>query len=97
MSKMNLPQNLKGDLSLRPRVVCENMSPAELVLGNDLMSGIDPEYPVQQRFRVRQQSVQNVRETVLSLEPPEPVWMSLAPVDVKSAMDVFVRYMMREG
>lgn len=94
-----LASEVEGERYIRPGVVCENMSPspAELVLGNDLMLAIDPEYPVQQRFKVRQHSVQNVRETVLNLEPPDPIWMSRVPVDVKSAMDVFVGYIMLDA
>ena len=50
-----LATEVDGEQSIRPGVVCENMSPppAELVLGNELLLAIDPQYPTAQRFKVR--------------------------------------------
>jgi len=94
-----LASEVEGERYIRPGVVCENMSPspAELVLGNELMLAIDPLYPVQQRFKVRQHSVENVSETVANLEPPDQIWMSGVPSEVKSAVDVFVGYIMLDA
>ncbi|MDP1561798.1 MAG: hypothetical protein Q8M16_10400 [Pirellulaceae bacterium] len=88
-----------GQRYIRPGVVCENMSPspAELVLGNELLLAIDPQYPVQQRFKVRQHSIDAVSETVVKLEPPAGTWMPNVPVEVKSALEVFAGYVMLDA
>ena len=45
-----------GEQYIRPGVVCENMAykPVVLVLGNQLLLALDPQYPQAQRFKVRQ-------------------------------------------
>jgi HipA-like C-terminal domain len=85
-----------GERYIRPGVVCENMapSPLTLVLGNELLLAIDPKYPMQQRFKVRQHSIEAVSEVASHLDPPDEVWSVHVPNDVKSALDVFVGYVM---
>lgn len=94
-----LASEFNGHDYIRPGVVCENMSPApaELVLGNELLLAIAPEYPVQQRFRVRQHTVEAVYDTIAKLEPPAEAWTSYVPADVKSAPDVFAGYVMLDA
>ena len=55
-----------------PGVVCENMAPppVSLVLGNQLLLALDPDYPASQRFKVRQHTVDAVVEIVDVLGPP---------------------------
>lgn len=94
-----LASEVNGPEYIRPGVVCENMSPApaELVLGNELLLAIDPQYPVKQRFKVRQHTVEAVCDTVVKLEPPAVTWMSNVPANVKSALDVFVGYVILDA
>jgi hypothetical protein len=84
---------------LGPGAVCENMAPAPLTLalGNELLLAIDPQYPMKQRFKVRQHTVDVVREVVSLLEPPDDAWLEGVPNGVKSALDVFAGYVMLDA
>lgn len=84
---------------VRPGVVCENMArePVVLVLGNQLLLAVDPQYPQSQRFKVRQHSVEAVRDIVAKLALPPDGWMQDVPVDVQSALDVFIGYIMLDA
>jgi hypothetical protein len=88
-----------GEQYIRPGVVCENMAykPAVLVLGNQLLLAVDPQYPQAQRFRVRQHTVEAVSEIVGKLAPPAEEWMNGAAAGVQSALDVFAGYIMLDA
>lgn len=84
---------------IRPGVVCENMArrPIVLVLGNELLLASDPQYPREQRFRVRQHTVEAVCEILAGLAPPPTKWLGGIPADVHSALDVFTGYVMLDA
>lgn len=88
-----------GQQYIRPGVVCENMAyqPVVLVLGNQLLLAIDPQYPQAQRFEVRQHTVGAVSEIVARLAPPAGRWMPNIPGGVQSALDVFAGYVMLDA
>ncbi len=84
---------------VRPGVVCENMArkPVVLVLGNELLLAVDPQYPRAQRFKVRQHTVEAVSDIMAKLAPPPDDWMPSIPVGVESALDVFAGYVMLDA
>ncbi len=84
---------------VRPGVVCENMAsaPVILALGNELLLFHDPQYPKEQRFKVRQHTVEAVAGIVAGLAPPPDAWMRSVPAGIQSALDVFVGYVMLDG
>jgi hypothetical protein len=88
-----------GEQYIRPGVVCENMAPRPLVLvlGNQLLWAVDPQYPQSQRFKVRQHTVEAVSEIVARLAPPADAWMRRVPTGIESALDVFVGYVMLDA
>jgi hypothetical protein len=88
-----------GEQFIRPGVVCENMAykPVVLVLGNQLLLAVDPQYPQAQRFKVRQHTVEAVCNIVDSLAPPAASWMAVVPDGITSALDVFVGYVMLDA
>ncbi len=94
-----LAQEVERAVPLRPGVVCPNMSPAprELVLGNQLLLAFDPVYPHNRRYRVRQHTVDAVCEIVESIGPPEPIWMADVPQGIRTALDVFVGYVLLDA
>jgi hypothetical protein len=94
-----LAAEYKEEQYFRPGVVCENMAyaPLTLVLGNELLLAIDPLYPRQQRFKVRQHAVEAVLEVVSRLGPPANAWLAGIPVGVRSAWDVFAGYVMLDA
>jgi len=88
-----------GEQYIRPGVVCENMArkPLVLVLGNQLMLAVDPQYPTAQRFKVRQHTVEAVSGIVEQLAPPPENWMIEVPGGMQSALDVFAGYVMLDA
>lgn len=82
-----------------PGVVCPNMSPSplSLVLGNQLLLQHDPEYPTEQRFKVRQHTIDAVISVLATLDVPDRGWMPSPPPGVQSAFDVFVGYVMLDA
>ena len=84
---------------IRPGVVCENMArkPVVLVLGNQLLLAVDPQYPQRQRYRVRQHTVEAVSDIVGQLAPPPGDWMRSVRVGIESALDVFAGYVMLDA
>jgi hypothetical protein len=88
-----------GQTYCRPGVVCENMAPppVALVLGNQLLLALDPDYPASQRFKVRQHTVDAVIEIVDALDPPGAPWMDRVPQDATTALDVFAGYVMLDA
>ncbi len=88
-----------GPVDLRPGVVCENIAPksATLVLGNQLLLALDPNYPHHQRFRVQQHTIEAVSKIVRVLAAPSAVWMASVPKEIESALDVFAGYIMLDA
>lgn len=82
-----------------PGVICENMTVEgeELVLGNELLLARDSRYPAEQRFRVKQHTVDVVFGIISSLQPPAPNWMPWAPAGIRSAVDVFTGYLLLDA
>ena len=94
-----LAQNATAQQSSQPGAVCENMAPEtlQLFLGNELLLARDPQYPIEQRFKVRQHTVQAVSDIVTILEPPAPAWLEGVPDGVQSALDFFVGLVMLDA
>lgn len=94
-----LAQEFDEDKPVRPGVICENMasSGVYLALGNEMLLSIDRQYPTQQRFKVRQHTVEAVASVVSGLQPPTPNWATNIPSEMKSALDVFVGYVMLDA
>jgi hypothetical protein len=88
-----------GEKRVLPGVVCANMAPGPvaLVLGNELLLATDPAYPREQRFKVRQHTVEAVTDIVAALAPPQDAWISGMPAAIKSALDVFAGYVMLDA
>lgn len=88
-----------GEQYIRPGVICENMArkPLGLLLGNQLLLAVDPQYPTAQRFKVRQHTVEAVSGIVSGLSPPPDNWMTGVPGGVSSALDVFAGYVMLDA
>lgn len=94
-----LAAEYQGDALIFPGVICENMAPKPgiLALGNELLLAIDPEYPRSQRFKVRQHTVEAVCDLLNILASPSDHWMEGVPDGIKSALDVFVGYIMLDA
>jgi hypothetical protein len=94
----HLAAEYSGDDYVRPGVICENMapSPLTLVLGNELLLAIDPQYPKEQRFKVRQHSIEAVCDIISRLAPPASAVANL-PDGVETALDVFAGYVMLDA
>lgn len=90
-----------GDQLIRPGVVCANMAPPPLtlVLGNELLLGVDPLYPSDERSKckVRQHTVEAVCDVVSTLAPPDERWTMSLPDGVQSALEVFAGYVMLDA
>ena len=88
-----------GEQRIRPGVVCENMAyePVVLELGNQLLLAADPQYPLAQRFKVRQHTVEAVCDIMAHLALPPDELMGNAPAGVESALDVFTGYVMLDA
>lgn len=85
----------------KPGVVCETcaLHPVSLVLGNQMMLAVDPNYPAEQgrKYKVREHTVDAVSEIVTLLSPPTELWTAGMPEGVSSAIDVFVGYIMLDA
>jgi hypothetical protein len=88
-----------GTQEFQPGATCENMAPEplQLFLGNELLLARDPKYPVGQRFKVRQHTVQAVSGIVRILDPPASEWLVDVPDGIQSALDFFVGYVMLDA
>ena len=79
----------------RPGVICENLAiaPLSLLLGNQLLVKRDDSYPLDERakYKVRLHTVEAIVSVLKELEPPRG-WK--ASGDIRSALDVFVGYIM---
>lgn len=71
--------------------------PVVLVLGNELLLAVDPQYPTAQRFKVRQHTVEAVSGILSQLVPPRVNWMAGVPDGIESALDVFAGYVMLDA
>ena len=82
-----------------PGVVCPNMSPPplSLVLGNQLLLERDPDYPKEQRFKVRKYTIDAVSSIVETLALPDSQWMPERPGELGNSLDVFVGYIMLDA
>ena len=94
-----LARQYEGPRDRGPGVVCENMAPPPdaLVLGNEMLLARDPHYPKLQRFKVREHTVEAVRDVISTLAPPPDAYLAGAPAGVKSALDVFTGYVMLDA
>jgi hypothetical protein len=91
-----LATECEGEIDIRPGVICSNIAvpPKLLILGNQLLLRLVPDYPHAQRFKVRQHTIDAVSDVLGTLQPPSDEWMSSAPDGLSTALDVFVGYMM---
>ena len=93
-----LALELKDNL---PGVVCESLAPKNvtLILGNQLLLEHDPEYPVDEKrkYKVHEHTVEAICEVIGELKLPPPPWIELTPPNIKSAMGVFVGYLMLDA
>lgn len=94
-----LASEYQGDQYLRPGAICENMAPPPgmLVLGNQLLLFSRPDYPSTQRFKVRQHTVDAACEILAGLELPPVKWNGDLPSGIRSAMDVFIGYVLLDA
>jgi hypothetical protein len=94
-----LAQEFDGAVALHPGVICENMasSGVYLALGNQMLLSQDLQYPTQQRFKVRQHTIEAVANIVSALQPPMADWVTHVPKGVESALDVFIGYVMLDA
>ena len=90
-----LAQEFERDEPKRPGVICENLakSPLSLLLGNQLLFERDESYPLDERakYKVRLHTVHAIVSVLNELEPPRG-W--LVSDEIRSALDVFVGYIM---
>jgi hypothetical protein len=68
--------------------------PLALFLGNQLLFAVDRNYPKQQRFKVRQHTVEVVTDVITRLAAPPDEWMRDVPDAIQSALDVYSGYVM---
>ena len=82
-----------------PGVVSPNMSPPplSLVLGNQLLLERDPDYPKEQRFKVRKYTIDSVAAIVETLALPDSKWLSGPPAELGNSLDIFIGYIMLDA
>ncbi len=84
-----------------PGVVCETCAPppSALVLANQLLLAIDPNYPGKagRRYKVHEHTVDAVSQAVQLLQPPPAAWCVNMPAGIVSAMEVFTGYVMLDA
>lgn len=87
--------------SQTPGVVCKTFTPQPLVLflGNELLLDRDPAYParVGRKYKVREHTVDAVVKVIRKLELPLPEFGGKLPSEVKTALDVFVGYILLDA
>lgn len=88
-----------GETLLERGVICPNMAPGdkELVLGNQLLFDIDPNYPSGQRWKVRQHTVAAVCRALDVPFRPAAEWCSRAPEHVVASLGFFIGYVMLDA
>jgi hypothetical protein len=94
-----LAEEWNNEKAVFPGVVCPNMSPPpmSLVLGNQLLLERDPNYPKEQRFKVRKYTIEAVSSIVETLALPDSKWFSESPAALGNSLDVFVGYIMLDA
>lgn len=96
-----LAQEVQGNVDRWPGVICASCLTGNeaLVLGNQLLLAIDPEYPVDEsrRYKVSQHTVAAVTEVLKLLQLPDKSWISGMPSGIQSALDVFAGYVLLDA
>ena len=84
-----------------PGVICANCAPRPgvLILGNQLLLEIDPEYPADEsrKYKVREHAIDAVVQCLNQLSTPSAEWMIGTPDGIDSALDVFVGYVILDA
>ena len=97
----DLAEECSGGSFVRRGVVCENCVPDSecLVLGNQLLLARDPAYPAhhEQKYKVREHTVDAVVEIVRHLASLAGQWMADVPPGIQTALDVFVGYVLLDA
>jgi hypothetical protein len=97
----DLAEEYDGEMYIQPGVICQTCSPppVELVLGNQLLLQRDPRYPaaVDQKYKVREHTVEAIAEVVRALAPPPLQWTATVPQGIATAIDSFVGYVMLDA
>jgi hypothetical protein len=81
-------------------VICKHCAPPpfSLIYGNQLLLKLDPAYPAKiSRYKVREHTVDAVCEVIQQLSLPNEIWLKNIPDDNKTALDVFVGYIMLDA
>lgn len=90
-----LAHDTRNDL---PGVLCANIAskPLTLILGNQLMVEVDPNYPMddETKYGVTEHTVEGVAHVIKKLAPPPNNGSWRASTDCHSALEVFVGYVM---
>lgn len=84
----------------KPGVVCASFigNGEALGHGNSLLFALDNNYPKNQgRYGVAAHTVAAITKVLHVLGPPHAKWMSSAPVEIKTAIDVFVGYLLLDA
>lgn len=96
----DLATEYDGQTERLPGVICENMAPppTSLVLGNQLLLASDATYPREQRFKVRQHTVEAVSTCVQGLwAPDESSCTGCPPLNRRHALEYFVGYILLDA
>jgi len=82
-----------------PGVVCETCTPKprDLMMGNQLMQALDPEYPQGTKYKVKAHTVDAVASVVELLRPPIEPFDTGWPAGIHTSLDVFVGYVMLDA
>jgi hypothetical protein len=89
-----------GNTREKRGVICENCatSPLSLILGNQCLFGLDPNYPVKRdRYKVREHTVCAVAEFLKQIESPNDFRSEDVPSSNETALDIFVGYVMLDA
>jgi hypothetical protein len=96
-----LAEEYEGSQYIRPGVICETCAPPplSLVLGNQLLLERDPNYPTEEgrKYKVRGHTVGAVAGILADLGPPLPDVAAGFPDDVRTALDVFIGYVLLDA
>ena len=90
----------EGNTYINRGVICETCTPQpySLILGNQLLLKLDPSYPAEKsRYKVREHTIDAVCEAIQQLALPNENWMKNIPDCQKTALDVFVGYILLDA